>query len=389
MATSKEVCLFRKEWFGGFQYNWSDNCVTELNQFEFQASILNENVQAVLLQPPFNQYIPYPIRVALDLSYFCNQKCIYCHSNSGVLGQESLQNELLASDICNILSDCEKMGVFEVTLTGGEPLLKEDIFNILDYAGNLKNVFTHLITNGTLIDESIAKRIKTSNIKKVSVSIDGFEKTMEKHRWSGAYNQSMSALQNLIAEDVNVGVISVITKHNYNEFEQFVDMLYKLGVRCHNTSSIANIGRATRNWLGLNKEELFAFSSKMIAIMSRMQENGYNLTFNNAVLSFGEKKQTLPTYIFEDAVPGCKCVVKPNGDVIYDRIWGREIHMGTIREKSLYDIWIDSHHERLDYLKENTYQKRENKRLPAMYYRFKVDDINIWHWLSDLSLYSS
>jgi len=383
MRKNQSAKFLRQEWFGGFEYNWQDNFIEELNRGEFRKRAL---VNHCIIKSKYPHYIPCPIRVNIDLTYFCNRNCIYCHSNSGFLGPNSLKRELKVNAIVELLKDCEKMGVFEITLTGGEPLLKEGIFEILECAGNLKQVFSNLITNGMYIDKSVAKRIKRTGIKKVCVSIDGFEETMDKHRWRGSYKTTISALKNLLLAEVNVGVISVISQYNLNEFESFVEMLYKLGVRNHNSSALCDIGRARDNWLGLNYQQMISFSKKIDILIEKMKRRGYVLTFNNAVINFGVKPKYLPIYIFEDAVLGWKCVVKPNGEVIYDRVWGPEFSLGSVKNKSLYDIWLDSEPKRARFLRK-IYKKALSGEMSKIYYRIDNSSSQVWHWQSALIHY--
>jgi sulfatase maturation enzyme AslB (radical SAM superfamily) len=97
----------------------------------------------------------------------CNLRCKHCHLSSGA----SFQDELTTEEIFSIVSQAEQLGVKLLVVTGGEPLVREDILDILNYASeHIDRVL--LLTNGTLITDEIAEKLKEFKVD-VQVSLDG------------------------------------------------------------------------------------------------------------------------------------------------------------------------------------------------------------------------
>ena len=385
-ATSPNKTLLRHEWFGGFEYCWKNNYIGELGDPAFREKASQVVEGTVLITPESPRYFPFPVRMNLDLTYFCNRECSYCHSDSGPFRYDAIGQELTAQEFCRILADCKKMGVFEVALTGGEPLLKPGIWQILDFTGALENVFTNLITNGTCISPRVAERLRKCGVDKVNISLDGFGKANDFHRWRGAYAEAAAAIEILVQSGVGVGVISVITKHNLEGFEEFAYAIQEMGVRSHNVSTLCDIGRASSNWMGISHDEFVSFARRMARLQKRMNSDDYVFTFNDSLLSLGRTPTSLPIYAFNDAVPGWKCTVKAQGTVIYDRVWGRAIRLGNVRAKSLYEIWIDTEERRASHPR-GVYPRIQANEMLDTYARLKSSRSSRWRMKSALDDY--
>jgi MoaA/NifB/PqqE/SkfB family radical SAM enzyme len=381
---NNDYIMLREEWFGGFEYCWRNNHIAELNNIEYKQRISSITEMDVIIQPEYGHYVPSPIRLNLDLTYRCNRYCRYCHSDSGP--NRRTNQDLTTKEVCAILSNCKRMGIFEVTLTGGEPLLKPGIWEILEYVGSLKTIYSNLITNGTLITPTIANRLAECKVSKVNISLDGFEYANDYHRWDGAYDEALRALKILLYAGCNIGVISVITNKNIMEFERFVNMLFDIGVRKHNVSTLCDIGRAQKYWMGISYPDFVSLSKKMELLKQNMAKRGYTLTFNDSLLMLGKRPNNLPIYSFNDAVPGWKCTVKANGDVFYDRVWGRIINLGNVRQKNLYDIWQDSESDRAECISQ-IFQSQRRKTMLDLYARLDDEDEKSWDWISSLDKY--
>ncbi|MFF3432502.1 radical SAM protein [Streptomyces sp. NPDC002602] len=373
---------FRSEWFGGFEYSWEDNYISEFNPADFA----DRATESGLIRDPAENYMPFPLKVNIDTTYFCNKDCIYCHSNSSPSRYAEMVNEISVGDICQIIDDCERMGVLQVALTGGEALLKPGIWEALETVGGKKGMFSSLISNGTGMTAKRVSRIQNSGVSRVSVSLDGFSGANDLHRWKGAYGQTVKGIQLLLEGGVQVGVISVITKHNFRDFKSFVGVLYEMGVRNHSVLTLGNVGRAKKNWMGISHGQFVEFSEMMTSLRAEMAERGYLLTFNDALLARGDKPDRLSIYSFTDAVPGWKCVVRPTGVIENDRVWGVGFPLGNVRTESFYDIWTGSEGKRSAQLKQ-TYDALRENRLLDVYARVSSDSQYTWDWLSALDNY--
>ena len=110
-----------------------------------------------------------PRLIFWELTKKCNLNCIHCRAESE---NSRFEGELTLDEIKAVIDDIAAHYTPIMVLTGGEPLYREDIFQIASYADE-KGLKTALAINGTLIDRSIAEKIRDAGIRRVSISLDG------------------------------------------------------------------------------------------------------------------------------------------------------------------------------------------------------------------------
>jgi len=115
--------------------------------------------------------------------------------------------------------------------SGGEPLLRPDIYELASYAIK-KGIYSVLSTNGTLITNESAKKIKDTGIGYVGISLDGLENAHDHFRQKeGAFNLAMRGIDNCIEEGIKTGARFTITEHNYKDLLNLMPILVEKGVR--------------------------------------------------------------------------------------------------------------------------------------------------------------
>ncbi|MFA5372943.1 MAG: radical SAM protein, partial [Candidatus Omnitrophota bacterium] len=107
--------------------------------------------------------------VVWNCSRKCNLSCIHCYSNSA---NADYEGELSTQEAKKMIDDLAEFKVPVLLFSGGEPLLRQDLFELNDYA-HKRNIKTVISTNGTLIDNVLARRIKDASVDYVGVSLDG------------------------------------------------------------------------------------------------------------------------------------------------------------------------------------------------------------------------
>jgi heme d1 biosynthesis radical SAM protein NirJ len=151
----------------------------------------------------------------------CNLTCLHCYSISGDV---DFPGELTSAQAFATLEDLKAFGVPVLILSGGEPLLRRDVFEIAARAKAL-GIFVCLSTNGTLIDAAMADRVAAADFDYVGVSLDGLAETHDVvRRKQGAFDQSVSALRLLRDRDVKVGVRFTMTQDNERHLEPLIDL---------------------------------------------------------------------------------------------------------------------------------------------------------------------
>jgi heme b synthase len=158
----------------------------------------------------------------------CNLECIHCRrlEISKELAKSDLTTEEALAFIDAVTTTYKPILVF----SGGEPLMRPDIFDIASFAIK-RGLTVALATNGTLISDEIAQKIKAIGVDRVSISIDGASaKTHNSFRKiDGAYEQAMQGIAHLRAHDVPFQINVTVAKHNVDELPDLYDLSLKIG----------------------------------------------------------------------------------------------------------------------------------------------------------------
>jgi radical SAM protein with 4Fe4S-binding SPASM domain len=162
--------------------------------------------------------------VVWNITRSCNLKCIHCYNDSGAGPAES---ELSTAEAKVVLKDLSQFSVPVVLFSGGEPLLRADIFELLKFAHEL-GLRTVLSTNGTLITADTAKKIKQNRVSYVGISLDGIGEINDKFRGvSGAFDKAVEGIRNCRNENIRTGLRLTLTKQNAHDLQKFFDFLEK------------------------------------------------------------------------------------------------------------------------------------------------------------------
>jgi radical SAM protein with 4Fe4S-binding SPASM domain len=149
----------------------------------------------------------------------CNLRCVHCYANAGL----KAENELLAEEARFFIEDLASMRVPVLLLSGGEPLLRGDIFELISYAVS-RGLRCSLSTNGTLITPEVAEKLK--EISYVGVSIDGLRETNDSFRGvKGAFDRAFEGLLNVKQAGVATGIRLTVTKYNLEDIPALIDLL--------------------------------------------------------------------------------------------------------------------------------------------------------------------
>ncbi|MAG07336.1 hypothetical protein CMI46_00795 [Candidatus Pacearchaeota archaeon] len=226
----------------------------------------------------FNYYLTKgkvfpPSYVLWDCSRRCNLNCAHC----GAI-KEKYEKELTTEQIKNLVDQLAKIKTRFFAATGGEPLLRKDILDVMKYATD-KGIKTGLATNGFFIDEKKAKEIKDAGILSIQVSLDGTEETHNKIRGNNlSFQRATNAIKLLHKQNIKiVSVATTVTPMNFNDLKNLKEILLKSNVSTWRICVIMPIGRAERKELLLNPKqlkELFEFvSSNKDKIKIQIGEN--------------------------------------------------------------------------------------------------------------------
>ena len=174
----------------------------------------------------------------------CNLKCKHCYSISGDV---DFPGELTTDEVFTVMDDLKAFGVPVLILSGGEPLIRPDIYDISARAKAM-DFYVGLSTNGTLIDEAAADRIAAIGYDYVGISLDGIGEVHDRFRgMDGAFEASLAAVRRLRARAVKVGLRFTMTMDNARNLEPLLDLAAAEDVDKIYLSHLVYAGRGNKN----------------------------------------------------------------------------------------------------------------------------------------------
>ena len=291
-----------------------------------------------------------PRLVAWEVTRRCNLNCVHCRAAAE---RGPYPGELEGPKSLEIIDQIAGLGKSVVILTGGEPLLREDIFDLARY-GTERGLRMVMATNGTLLTPVIAERIRSSGIQRVSISLDGAN--AEEHdkfrQVQGAYQASLTGIEILKEAGVEFQVNTTITKHNYRRCREILDSVMHLGAVAHHLFLLVPTGRARemadQEIDALEYEKLLLWFNQMqkkvpIHLKATCAPHFYRI-FRQEAHKRGEKVD-FQTYGLDAVTRGCLggisfCFISYEGMV--QPCGYLELKCGNLKEEAFETIWANS-----------------------------------------------
>ncbi len=288
----------------------------------------------------------------LEVTLRCNCKCEHCGSSCGYkTPKDEISAEELKKTLLEIANTYGAKNVF-LTVTGGEPLMREDLFDIMGYACSL-GFRWGMTTNGILIDEKVIEQMKKTNFQSISISLDGLKETHEKFRKvPGVFEKILNSIKLLQKMDTlkSLQITTVANKTNLNELEDIYKFLLDIGIKEWRVMCVDPIGRAsTNNKILLDKEGLLYMYNfiKEKRLEGKMKVDGdcahyLGLKYENILRDHGF---ICGAGIFIGSILS-------NGDIcVCPNVRRKELVQGNIKTDSFIDVW------------ENRYKEFRKKRI--------------------------
>jgi AdoMet-dependent heme synthase len=267
-----------------------------------------------------------PLSVHMDITWRCNERCVHCYLDHDVKG------EMSTDEIKGVLRQLAESGTFFLSISGGEPLLRRDCFEILEYARALQfNV--KLKTNAVMIGPKEAERIQQLGIEQIQISI--YSNRPEIHdaitKLPGSLRRSLDAIRRLKAQGLKVSITNVLMQQNFSDTKAVRQLAKELGVAFVIDPTITpklNGDRSIMD-LGLSRDAL--------------EEVFHTEEFVGNVDEFCAPDSTVDDNVLDGyscSAGHTLCYVSPFGDV-YPCVQF-PMPCGNLRTQSFRDIWWGS-----------------------------------------------
>jgi radical SAM protein with 4Fe4S-binding SPASM domain len=237
-----------------------------------------------------------------------------------------------------MFDDFATSGVFDVAVSGGEPLTRRDIFEVIEYAIGL-GIRVGLGSNGSTVTPHVARRLKEIGLDRLQISIDGLEETHDRaRRWRGLFQKSLRAIKTGIEARLDVHVCFTAHRLNFHELEAVIDQCAAWGVKRFNMSRLVPTGRGDASldltpgeWKTLIEE----FERKRATLAGQIEFS----THLAQLVLLDPSLDCTTGFVGCQAGLGQGCV-GPEGDVTPCVML--PVVVGNIRQQSLEEIWRSS-----------------------------------------------
>ncbi len=311
----------RPERFGALAYDFDTRRLSFVRRRSQAAPALNDE---------FASGLDAPICLTWELTYACNLACVHCLSSSGRRDPREL-----STDECKaVIDELERMQVFYVNIGGGEPTVRKDFWELVEYA-TAHRVGVKFSTNGSRIDAERADWIRGSDYVDVQISLDGATAEVnDRVRGAGSYATAIRAMEHLTGTGFKLSV--VVTRENASQLDAFKAIADRYGATLRLTR-LRPSGRGADVW-----DELHPTQEQQRAVYEWLLAHGEDVLTGDSFFHLAAYGQTLPGLNLCGA-GRVVCLIDPVGDVyacpfaIHDTFLA-----GNIRDDGFAHVWRES-----------------------------------------------
>ena len=291
--------------------------------------------------------IGFPDHPVWEMTTACNLNCVHCHTAGG----EPRSDELTTTEAKHLLNELAQIDNFRMmAFTGGEPLMRPDLFELLAYSQTLG--FSNTIaTNATMIDDKIAAQMRTHGVVIAAVSLDGFTaETHDKIRGQpGSFERAVQGMRAVTRAGMLLHINITAMEYNVRQMEKLMALVddLKTGILLIYQLVPVGRGRVIEN-AALDKdanEWLIKFMAKAQRETNAIMEPVAGPQYWPYLLRQARVSKGMPMWLAEKVFHGCAAgrgfiYIKPDGAV-----WPCpfiELDCGNVRERSFKEIWSGS-----------------------------------------------
>lgn len=289
------------------------------------------------------EHLPKPRSLHLQwhITDRCNWRCKHCYQTD-----DYLENELDTEGLFHILNqyiDIIKLWGIKgsINISGGEPFIRKDIFQILEKIHENKDIIPHLgiLTNGSFITKEIARRLKELDVRVVQVSLEGAKETNDEIRGKGSFEKIFNAVKILVEEGIYTIISFTSSRKNYKDFPKVAELGKEIGVNVVWTDRLVPYGHGKQLKEEMleplevkgHYENIHTISKKLREMRSKTDVP----THRSLYFLAAEDRMLHRSYI----CPAGEniTIVMPNGDAFPCR--RMPIKVGNLMKQSFFEIW--------------------------------------------------
>ncbi|MBV7337924.1 radical SAM protein [Chloroflexi bacterium TSY] len=285
------------------------------------------------LRQNLSEQIYKPSLVSWNLTKKCNLRCPHCYMEGG----KAAENELTTAECLALIDDMKDLGTEMLILTGGEPLLRRDIYDIARYASS-RGIWVVMGTNGVLITEPVVQKMLECGVKGVAISIDSLDPKKHNSFRGGpnAWEYSVRALEICRAQGLQVLVQTTVMDINYDEIPDLMKFTKELGAWSFNLYFLVQTGRGQK-MNDLSPEQTESMLSYLVDVQDQYRPM---LVRSKCAPQFKQIAYEKGLGGLESG--GCMagtqyCRIMPQGDVTPCPYM--TLVAGNVREQSFREIW--------------------------------------------------
>ena len=267
----------------------------------------------------------------------CNMFCAHCYRESG----EKAQGELDTAQAKKLISEVAKAGFKIMIFSGGEPMTRDDIYELIAYAKEM-GLRPVLGSNGSLITPEAAQKLKAAGLAGAGISLDSLNK--DKHdklrRLDGAWDMAVAGMKNCINAGIRTQIHTTVMDWNAGEIENIMDFAVEIGASAHHIFFLVPTGRGEEIVdQALKRDE---YEEILVRIMKKAQTVPIEVKPTCAPQFMRVAKQLGMNLRFSK---GCLagisyCIISPKGDVQPCAYMKMEI--GNVKDTPFDEIWRDN-----------------------------------------------
>jgi len=284
----------------------------------------------------------------------CQQKCSHCYMYDEPTYKNEIENELATEECIAVINDfadfCGIMNIkAQISFTGGDPLLRSDLFNIISHAKE-KGMSVGILGNPFLLNNDSVKALKEVGVDKYQLSLDGMKETHDRLRMKGSFDSTVSAVNLLKDNDISVGIMMTLSRDNINDLFPLMEYVGKIGADAFAFARITAVGAGKQyHSLPIGADEYRELLIKTKEKIQELKNNGVKtryrkkchlwklLDYENGDLSLTDDKET----IFGGCTLGVTgLIILADGTVMGCRRFPSIV--GQVPKQSIYDIFLNS-----------------------------------------------